>query len=158
MNMVVSALNDRIKNAVKLNPQAALRELSQAADTLSQADRERLEAVVLTDWRSAFTYASTVLNGRWQAFENAVEASPPTNNETDGLQVVKYARHVMKDTWPAAEKHIENDGVLSAQYAMWVRKSAWDADSKAMEAINKDREGFELYHSYLDSTGPLVMR
>lgn len=156
MSDITSVLLSRVQSAANVTPQAAFEQIKHLQATPTEANNDsvlHLESIVIKDWNTAVEYAKTA-KGKWPAFEAMVETAEPAKDEQNGYAVLKYARDVIGDRWPRAEKHIETDGVLSAQYACKVIRGSWEKGSVAIQSINNDRDGFELYHSFLDSTGP----
>lgn len=97
-----------------------------------------IEATVLKDWRYAGLYARHVLEGRFSAFEFAVQEAAPTTSSDDQLAIFHYAQSTLKGPWKEAEKHLETNAFFASRYAADVRREAWPEGSRGHETIMAD--------------------
>ncbi|MGV1951047.1 hypothetical protein ACQZ44_09480 [Agrobacterium vitis] len=102
-----------------------------------------LESVILTDWRYARLYARDVLEGRFFAFELAVQKAEPTTNPDDQLAIFHYTSNFGE--WPEAEKHIINNADLAVRYAEQIMKRPWPDDHPAHDTIASNEAELQKY-------------
>lgn len=139
MTELPNILKDRIHARVAQTPEGAYQvALARAREAIKEGQNHKevardLEPTILEDWRYARLYAQDILEGRFIAFEFAVQEAKPATNPDDQLAVFHYASAFGK--WPEAEKHIINNADLAVRYAEQVMKQPWPDGHPANDII-----------------------
>ena len=147
--MTSNILKDRIHARVAQTPDGAYQvALARAREAIKENRDHKdvardLEPTIMNDWRFARLYAQNILEGRFIAFEFAVQEAEPATNPDDQLAVFHYASAFGE--WPEAEKHIINNADLAVRYAEQVIKQPWPDGHPANDAIARNDAELERY-------------
>lgn len=96
----------------------------------------------LTSPRLAYTYALSVLHGRFPQGEQTIVKNP--------WHALCYAKDIIKGRWPDGETTIKSTAKTACEYAVGVIKGRWP---EAEAVILQDRTAKRIYADFLKSIG-----